>query len=412
MNLIDDNDIKITVAICTYNRADMTIALVHELSVQSVYPTMLRFLVIDNSNDPNHTNLLTKRLGEVDNLTFVHIDPPSLSRARNEAIRLCETRYVAFIDDDATPCEGWVKSMLDVLEANSPAVVGGPISLKWPCQGPPEWLSSEEMGYLGQLDLGATERWLSDSEFVFGGNMAFDILALRKIGGFSPNLGRMGTHPLLSMEEIAVQKELRKNGFRVRYSPSARVFHLVHEDRLSRNWFRARAAWQMVSESLTLGSPMPVDERCAKLIDLSQQQGISWLLPALFKANNAVNFSAQLGFLANLIALLLQARAYDDEEIERYFTRLDAGGDEIESLIEQCKSLALQRDKLLQIAANRDELLKSTSWRVTAPLRIVINQVQRLLAAKRESIPSPPRVNSPRVAPPESGDALPPGDSA
>jgi len=166
----------------------------------------------------------------------------------------------------------------------------------------------------------------------------------------------------------------------------------------------------MVSESLTLESPMPADARCAKLINLAEQQGVAWLLPALFKANNAVNFSAQLGFLANLIALLLQARAYDDEEIERYFTRLDAGGDEIESLIEQCKSLALQRDKLLQIAANRDELLKSTSWRVTAPLRIVINQVQRLLAAKRESIPSPPRVNSPRVAP-QSGDALPPGDS-
>ena len=205
--------------------------------------------------------------------------------------------------------------------------------------------------------------------------MAFDILALRKIGGFSPTLGRMGAHPLLSMEEIAVQKELRKYGFRVRYSPSARVFHLVHEDRLSRNWFRARAAWQMVSEALTLESPMPADARCAKLIDLGEQQGVAWLLPALFKANNAVNFSAQLGFLANLIALLLQAKAYDDAEIERYFSQVDAGGDEIESLIEQCKSLALQRDKLNEAAANRDEILNSTSWRVTAPLRIVVNQV-------------------------------------
>jgi len=380
-----NNDKKITVAICTYNRADMVLSLVNELRAQRVNPDKLSLLVIDNSDCPNHTNVLAKSLSEFDKLKFVHIDPPSLSRARNEAIRLCETRYLAFIDDDATPCESWVRSMLEVFETNSPAVVGGPISLKWPGQGPPEWLSSEEMGYLGQLDLGATERWLCDSEFVFGGNMAFDMLALRKIGGFSPTLGRMGAHPLLSMEEIALQKELRKYGFRVRYSPSAHVFHLVQEDRLSRNWFRARAAWQMVSESLTLESPMPADARCAKLIDLGEQQGVAWLLPALFKVNNAINFSAQLGFLANLIALLLQAKAYDDLELELYFSQVDAGGDEIESLIEQCRSLALQRDRLKEAVANRDEILNSTSWRVTAPLRIVVNQVRRLLASKREN---------------------------
>jgi len=377
LKMTDHNDKKLTVAICTYNRADMALARVHELRAQSGYSDLLRLLVIDNSDHSNHTNLLAKRLGEFDKLKFVHIDPPSLSRARNEAIRLCETRYLAFIDDDAIPCEGWVRSILEVFEANSPAVVGGPISLKWPGQGPPEWLSSEEMGYLGQLDLGATERWLCDSEFVFGGNIAFDISALRNIGGFSPTLGRMGAHPLLSMEEIAVQKEIRKYGFRVRYSPSVHVFHLVHEDRLSRNWFRARTAWQTVSEALTLESPMPADARCKKLIDLGEQQGMAWLLPVLFKSNNTAKFSGQLGFLANLTALLLQAKAYDDGEIEPYFTQVNAGGDEIARLIEQCQSLALQRDDALK---NRDEILKSTSWRVTAPLRVIVNQVRRLLA--------------------------------
>jgi len=138
----------------------------------------------------------------------------------------------------------------------------------------------------------------------------------------------------------------------------------------------------MVSEALALESPMPVDARCAKLINLGEQQGVAWLLPALFKADNAVNFSGQLDLVANLIALLLEARAYDDGEIESYLTHVDAGGDEIERLIEQCKSLALQRDDALK---NRDEILKSTSWRVTAPLRIVVNQMRRLLTGKRES---------------------------
>ena len=362
----------------------MAIACVRNFYAQSADPDKFRLLVIDNSDQSNHTDFLAERLDEFDKLQLVHIEPPSLSRARNEAIRLCETRYLAFIDDDAIPCDGWVASILEAFEANSPAVVGGPVSLKWLGQGPPEWLSEEGMGYLGQLELGATERWLCDSEFVFGVNIAFDIFALRKIGGFNPALGRMGTHPLLSMEEIAVQKELRKLGFRVRYSPGARVFHLVHEDRLTRNWFRARTAWQMVSEALTLESPMPVEARCAKLIELGERQGVAWLLPALFKANDAVKFSGQLGFLANLIALLLQAKAYDDEKIESYFAQVDAGGTEVERLIEHSKCLALQKDCLIEqyreAAANREELLNSTSWRVTAPLRIVVNHMRRILA--------------------------------
>jgi glucosyl-dolichyl phosphate glucuronosyltransferase len=392
MQLIEmtNNDKKLTVAICTYNRADMALARIQELRAQRVPSELLRFIVIDNSDDLYHTNLLAKYLDKSDNLKFVHIDPPSLSRARNEALRLCETRYLAFIDDDAIPCEGWVRSILDVFEANSPAVVGGPISLKWPAQGPPEWLPPDEMGYLGQLDLGGTERWLCDSEFVFGGNMAFDMLALRKIGGFSPALGRTGAHPLLSMEEIAVQKELRNSGFRVRYSPDARVFHLVHEERLSRNWFRARAAWQMVSEAIALENPMPATAHCAKLMDLGEQQGVASLLAAFFKADNAVQFSRQLSFLTSLIALLLQAKEYDDKEIEQYFTHVDAGGDEIERLRERCINLERQKDDLIEqckeaynlynlAAENRYQLLNSASWRITAPLRIVGTQVRRAI---------------------------------
>jgi len=112
--MTDDKNNKLTVAICTHNRSDMAIACVRNFYAQSTDPDKFRLLVIDNSDQSNHTDFLAERLDEFDKLQLVHIEPPSLSRARNEAIRLCETRYLAFIDDDAIPCDGWVRSILEV----------------------------------------------------------------------------------------------------------------------------------------------------------------------------------------------------------------------------------------------------------------------------------------------------------
>lgn len=51
----------------------------------------------------------------------------NIAEKRNQGVSQCETPYIAFIDSDAYPCEGWLESAIGYLESNSKvAAVGGP----------------------------------------------------------------------------------------------------------------------------------------------------------------------------------------------------------------------------------------------------------------------------------------------
>ncbi|HLY55634.1 MAG TPA: hypothetical protein VKS60_08760, partial [Stellaceae bacterium] len=53
---------------------------------------------------------------------------------------------------------------------------------------------------------------------------------------------------LLSNEEIDLLRRIREKKGRIIYAPLAKVAHLVEAKRLTRTWFRKRAAWQAVSD--------------------------------------------------------------------------------------------------------------------------------------------------------------------
>src|SRR5208282_516376 len=184
---------------------------------------------------------------------------------------LCETDYIAYIDDDAVPYPEWLAAIIEAFETTDAAVVAGPILPVWP--GPiPEWLPTKYAGCLTILNHGPADRPLREGEFAFGANMAFAVEALRAIGGFNLGIGRTGARNLLSEEEIEIQLVLRDRGYTSFYAASAKVSHVVHRDRVSRSYFRARMSWQGVSALLRNPpihfdhwSPVVIKEASAKL---------------------------------------------------------------------------------------------------------------------------------------------------
>ena len=54
-------------------------------------------------------------------------------------------------------------------------------------------------------------------------------------------------------------------------------------------------------------------------------------------------------------------------------------GEAIENIVRLMEQLRAKNATPISSETSRDEILKSTSWRVTAPLRIVASQVRRLL---------------------------------
>ncbi len=315
------NTALITVAICTYKRYALLRALVAALSSQTLLRSMFEVLIVDNTDNEADRNLYAKEVHGQAGLEVVYSFPPGLSRARNMALEKCKTDYIVFIDDDALPSPEWLGSILDAFRKSGASVVAGPIDPKWP--GPkPDWLPSKYLGCLTILDHGAIDRQLSDYEFAYGTNMAFRASALREVGGFNAALGRTGSKTLISDEEIEVQIALRARGHKIYYAHGAKVSHLVHEDRLSRNYFRARMAWQAVS-TLMHESPLwhPAGSR-QELAHASRVLGIEGSLADLFSCRDATNFSAQIDLIYHLFLLVLNANGEDDDAFERQFALL------------------------------------------------------------------------------------------
>lgn len=314
----DDENGRITVAICTYNRHDYLRRLLSAIEHQTLPRDLFSVLIIDNSDDRPGREAFASEVAGKPRFRVVYSSPPGLSRARNVALEACKTRYIIYIDDDALPSPDWLGAILSAFDRSGGVAIAGPISPIWP--GPrPDWLPPKYVACLTILDLGPADRWLSEGEFAYGANMAFRVDALREIGGFNVGLGRIGGRTLLSEEEIQAQLALNARGYRVFYAAAARVSHTVHRGRLSRNYFRARMAWQAVS-ALVRDPPQSHSEWSRReIMEASTKLGLGDLVSRLVTYRDPETFSAQLDLIYHLFALFLESKDADDSEFEGQF---------------------------------------------------------------------------------------------
>lgn len=239
----------LTIAICTCDRHGLLVDAVESIFSQEQAAANLPLLIIDNSTEQRRARIFERRITKLgENIEYVITPPHGLSAARNRALSICETSWIAYMDDDALLAPDWLSVITQTVstQTNDIAAVGGPVLLDWKAPRP-VWLPDELLGYLSALDMGDTCRTLSDKEWLVGTNMVFRSLALKEIGGFTTHLGRRpGT--LMSNEELDALNRLRRLGYQFLYEPHAKVVHTVSEDRLNQNWFRRRIFWQAISD--------------------------------------------------------------------------------------------------------------------------------------------------------------------
>jgi GT2 family glycosyltransferase len=312
-----DSKPLITVAICTYNRHEQLKKILPAVLMgQALSQDLYKVLIVDNSDDKRMRKAFAEEFSGDANLSIIESSPPGLSRARNVALEACTTRYIAYLDDDALPKPEWLSAVLRAFATHDPAVVAGPIYPVWP--GPqPDWLPGKYVGCLTILDHGQNDRWLTGQELAYGANMAFKADSLRQVGGFNIGLGRRGPNTLLSEEELEAQLALRQRGQQVFYAACAGVFHTVHSNRLSRNYFRARMAWQAVS-ALLREPPLPhFDWSQQEIRTAATKLGVGELIARLLTYRDAETFSAQLDIIYHLFAILLESKDLDDLTLEK-----------------------------------------------------------------------------------------------
>jgi glucosyl-dolichyl phosphate glucuronosyltransferase len=308
---------SITAAVCTFNRHEFLREAVEAILQQNVDRHLFRILIVDNSTDRVTANRFYRNAGFDPIVSVIWSEPPGLSRARNRAAAACTTPYIAFLDDDARPDPSWISGLLDGFRYSSNvAAVGGPIVPIWR-HGRPRWLPQKHLAMLTIRNALDHDQDLPQHEHLYGANMAFAVERLLAAGGFPEQIGRSGAMSLLSCEELQVQDALRNAGFAIRFVKSASVRHIVHEDRLRRDWMRSRMIWQSASEHLQ--DPPQFNKDCAleEIRRLAEKNSdVRAAARLFFKEAEGEALEVQLDAIRHFSTLLMGAHRCSDPTLE------------------------------------------------------------------------------------------------
>lgn len=131
---------KLTVAICTWNRAELLRQTVDSLS-RMIVPEGLEWelLVVDNGCT-DHTEAMLASWSARLPLRTVRELAPGKSHALNRAVAEATGDYILFTDDDVLVDPTWMRAYYEAFCAHPEAAVfGGPIT-PWFEGEPPNWL--------------------------------------------------------------------------------------------------------------------------------------------------------------------------------------------------------------------------------------------------------------------------------
>ncbi|MBI5469665.1 MAG: glycosyltransferase family 2 protein [Deltaproteobacteria bacterium] len=229
---------RIIVAVCTYNRAARLPGLIRELRRQSC-PIPFEILVVDN-NCKDNTQSVLKGLADESGapLRFVKEKRQGIVHARNTAIdESAGSPYMAFIDDDESPMEGWLRAAVDALDRESADCAGGDIRVSIPEDICPGWLDKELLGFLGEVRHSEGSFWITDrSTPVWSGNIAYRTSVFRDGLRFDERYNRCG-EGVGGGEDFVMFNTLLERGARIRYRADMAIEHLVEGWKLRRKYF-------------------------------------------------------------------------------------------------------------------------------------------------------------------------------
>ena len=231
---------KITTILCTYNRCQSLAKALDSVAASTVpEPVEWEVLVVDN-NSRDQTREVVEDFCRRYPGRFRYMFEPQRgkSHALNAGIREAQGDVLAFTDDDVAVEPTWLQNLTAALCSGEWVGSGGRV-LTERNFSLPRWLTLEEryaLAPLAMFDLGLDAGPLSEPPF--GNNMAFQKKMFNKYGCFRTDLGPQPGSEIRS-EDTEFGGRLLAAGERLRYEPSAVVYHSVPENRLQKKYFLA-----------------------------------------------------------------------------------------------------------------------------------------------------------------------------
>jgi len=302
---------KLSVIICTYNRANLLRSAIQSLLEQSLEMSKYVIIVVDNASTDDTSAVVREfqRQCACPQIILAQEPRQGLGHARNTACQIAKTAYVAFMDDDCMAAPVWLESVLNSFEnvRPTPWSVGGPVLPLY--NGPkPVWFKDTY-----ETDTwGDRPRFLKKGESFTGCNMSFRKDVIARFGGFDVALGMNGEKLALA-EETKLYRRIWSAGDgadTLYYTPGAIVYHFIDPYKttvsyqLARAFSSGQASWSMAKNDpttrrivLCIGSLALMFWYAAKaLLRYRLSSSENWAVEQLYPvASNIGRLAASLG---------------------------------------------------------------------------------------------------------------------
>jgi len=239
----------ISVVICAYtlDRLDVMGEAIASLRAQTLAPHEV-ILVVDHA--PELLEEARRRWPELK--IVANREQQGLSGARNTGVAEASGEVVAFLDDDAMAAPEWLAHLSDAYADPGVLGAGGAVHPRW-LEQRPGWFPPEFDWVVGCTHSGMPQRAEPVRNLV-GANMSFRRDPLVEVGGFSHDLGRVGTLPVGCEEtDLSIRVHQRWPEAEIRYDPAAEVEHVVPGTRGELRYFFDRCRAEGRSKAVLAG---------------------------------------------------------------------------------------------------------------------------------------------------------------
>ena len=238
---------KISVIICSYNRADSIKDLLKCLLNQELREDF-EVIVVDNNSRDNTKQLVTSFVPELKGKLRYFFEPKQgKPYALNLGIKEAKGEILVFTDDDCLVGKDYLTNIFGTFQkyGNEIGLVGGRITPYWADgQKPPKWFNDIEQGSilldyfngpLGTLDYGQTPfiidyaRNIPDHGHFYGANISIRKEALDKHGYFSPDM--------ILGQDTEICLRLFRAGVKGVYAPQVIVHHKVNTQKITPKYY-------------------------------------------------------------------------------------------------------------------------------------------------------------------------------
>lgn len=229
----------ISVIICTYNREKYIYNVLKSIAINDYPRENYEIVLVDNNCTDNTRSECKRFVQEFPDVAFRYFVETSqgLSHARNRGIKESTGELLVYVDDDALVNKAYLQTYASFFEQHPEIdAAGGPIIPQYETEEP-LWMSPVIKALLtGYKYLGDKAKEFPKNDFPGGGNAAYRSYVFDKVGLFNVELGRKGDS-LVGAEEKDIFDKMTTQGMRFYYLPTAILYHIIPEKKLSKEHF-------------------------------------------------------------------------------------------------------------------------------------------------------------------------------